>query len=1054
MWRRCACFVSLVVLALVQGSALGAWNFLEDDALIGWWACDEGEGAVVADSSANGNDGAFFAGDPAWTTGVSGSAVTLVGPTLVEIQPMGLTLAEATMAGWVLPNGAQPDWASIMMHRFGDPAIAHGFNLLANGGLAYHWNDSSSTWSFRPAANYSATEWTFCALTVAPDKATFYVNGEAKDENVIAHGPAVWEGPVYLGGDGTDSWVSRRMNGSLDDVSFFSRALAADEIVAIMGGPAAAALAAWENAATAAEPGYLATNVADGVYDIGAFGGEMTYEFVVQSNPDETQASMCLIGRRDFGDTQMGLKYEQWNNTGTYGATAFGVADYDYGVATNPGVPTHLVFVASQAAGTTALYVNGVYQASVDAAILLSGMVGIGYGAQDRAGADPFFDDFDGEIFGVAIYDRALTLGEIRLNADTYFQKGASDITGAGDAVQGVPNDGDWPGAETPNLAVDDNVATKYLHFKGETEPTGFQVTPALGATLVTGLTLTTANDAIERDPIQFELYGSNGTIDGPYELIAAGEVADFNQVDAWPRFTMNATPITFENSTVYRHYQILFPAVRDAASANSMQIAEVELIGVPVPSKGTVVWVSFHGADDAPSGGAAGAGFTVAADKGYTDLLKGAGYDVVRYVQTGTPDVNVVNAADLVIVSRSVASGSFQNDAATRWNTVTAPMIVLNGYTARKSRMGYNTGTSIPDTTGDIALTVADASHPIFAGIALADGTMANPYAGVVTYADGTVARGISIVTEPVDDEATVLATVSAASEGMGPVGATVIAEYPAGATLTHDGGAGNDVLGNRRLLFLTGAREADGISSETAGMYDLYADGAQMFLNAVAYMLIEPEEPEEPADPLAVGLLAHYPFDVDAADATGNGYDGTLLGDATIMDGVLVLDGDDDAVDIPRMGGEGAVFSQGSYSMWVFAAADLTGVQFAGGMNTNDWTDGAVHFKLSYAAANAGINGLDGGDLQGVTTVMPAVWSHMVLTISETEAAIYLNGQLEDSRALAAPLSVVLGGAALGAWNNGGALEREMPGLMDEVRIYDRALSADEVAALAGLL
>jgi hypothetical protein len=170
--------------------------------------------------------------------------------------------------------------------------------------------------------------------------------------------------------------------------------------------------------------------------------------------------------------------------------------------------------------------------------------------------------------------------------------------------------------------------------------------------------------------------------------------------------------------------------------------------------------------------------------------------------------------------------------------------------------------------------------------------------------------------------------------------------------------------------------------------------------------------------------------------------------------MDGVLVLDGDDDAVDIPRMGGEGAVFSQGSYSMWVFAAADLTGVQFAGGMNTNDWTDGAVHFKLSYAAANAGINGLDGGDLQGVTTVMPAVWSHMVLTISETEAAIYLNGQLEDSRALAAPLSVVLGGAALGAWNNGGALEREMPGLMDEVRIYDRALSADEVAALAGLL
>ena len=107
-------------------------------------------------------------------------------------------------------------------------------------------------------------------------------------------------------------------------------------------------------------------------------------------------------------------------------------------------------------------------------------------------------------------------------------------------------------------------------------------MTPILGSTLVTGLTLTTANDAPERDPILFELYGSNESIDGPYELIASGEVADFNQVDAWPRFTMNETEIAFENEVAYEHYQIMFPAVRDTGSANSMQIAEVELIGVP----------------------------------------------------------------------------------------------------------------------------------------------------------------------------------------------------------------------------------------------------------------------------------------------------------------------------------------------------------------------------------------------------------------------------------------------------------------------------------------
>lgn len=165
--------------------------------------------------------------------------------------------------------------------------------------------------------------------------------------------------------------------------------------------------------------------------------------------------------------------------------------------------------------------------------------------------------------------------------------KEAGDITMPGDNARGVPNDGvttgggdnGWPAAEHPALAIDDNVNTKYLHFKGEVEPTGIKITPA-AKQLVTGITFTTANDAVERDPTSFELYGSNEGIDGPYELIASGEIVDFNDPNTpWPRFTMNTTPITFDNTTVYEHYQVMFPTVRDAASANSMQIAEIELI-------------------------------------------------------------------------------------------------------------------------------------------------------------------------------------------------------------------------------------------------------------------------------------------------------------------------------------------------------------------------------------------------------------------------------------------------------------------------------------------
>ncbi|MEN6425937.1 MAG: LamG-like jellyroll fold domain-containing protein [Phycisphaerales bacterium] len=162
-------------------------------------------------------------------------------------------------------------------------------------------------------------------------------------------------------------------------------------------------------------------------------------------------------------------------------------------------------------------------------------------------------------------------------------------VTAPGDVVRGVPNDGiqdgsgnfGWPAAETPALAFDRKTTTKFLHFKGEIQPTGVQVTPSAGATIVTELTLTTANDAAERDPVTFELYGSNGSIDGPYTRIASGDIVDFAQATAWPRYTKNTTPITFDNSVAYKHYQVLFPTVRAPASANSMQIAEVELIGV-----------------------------------------------------------------------------------------------------------------------------------------------------------------------------------------------------------------------------------------------------------------------------------------------------------------------------------------------------------------------------------------------------------------------------------------------------------------------------------------
>ncbi|MFB0553020.1 MAG: LamG domain-containing protein [Phycisphaerae bacterium] len=202
------------------------------EGLLARWPCDEGEGAVVSDASGNGRDGTFVFGDPAWVEGNRGSAVELIGPTLIEVPPLDVELTEATMAGWILPYGPQPDWSSIIMTR--TPGLATGFNVLGYQ-LAYHWNDTSDSWSFRGGDMIAEDDWTFAAVTIEPDKATFYVNGKAGSVNEITHGPCLWNSNIYLGGDGNDNWIARRMIGALDDVLIYDRALSEAEVMYLAG---------------------------------------------------------------------------------------------------------------------------------------------------------------------------------------------------------------------------------------------------------------------------------------------------------------------------------------------------------------------------------------------------------------------------------------------------------------------------------------------------------------------------------------------------------------------------------------------------------------------------------------------------------------------------------------------------------------------------------------------------------------------------------------------------------------------------------------------------
>ena len=143
------------------------------------------------------------------------------------------------------------------------------------------------------------------------------------------------------------------------------------------------------------------------------------------------------------------------------------------------------------------------------------------------------------------------------------------DVTQPADPI--VPSSSNSPasGNENAPKAIDNVTTTKYLNF--DKLNTGFTVTPAVGATVLNGITLTSANDAAPRDPASFRLEGSSDSTN--FALIAEGPAGT-----ATNRFQRHV--YMFPNTQAYTAYRVIFPTVADAVAANSMQVAEVELLG------------------------------------------------------------------------------------------------------------------------------------------------------------------------------------------------------------------------------------------------------------------------------------------------------------------------------------------------------------------------------------------------------------------------------------------------------------------------------------------
>jgi len=184
---------------------------------------------------------------------------------------------------------------------------------------------------------------------------------------------------------------------------------------------------------------------------------------------------------------------------------------------------------------------------------------------------------------------------------------------------------------------------------------------------------------------------------------------------------------------------------------------------------------------------------------------------------------------------------------------------------------------------------------------------------------------------------------------------------------------------------------------------------------------------------------------------DESGRGQDGTLQGNIQWVKG--------------RVGGAIDLDGRSSYVLIPDESAfDLTGeITIACWVNirsvTSDWmpfiTKGNTSWRLSTgpdraASYHLGLNNQPDG--ARVTTAWPGVlgeWHHVTAAYGANTMQIYVDGKLWATEFYAGYITpndspVMIGG-------NAEAMDRWFDGLIDEVRVYNRALSPDEIRKLA---
>ena len=202
--------------------------------------------------------------------------------------------------------------------------------------------------------------------------------------------------------------------------------------------------------------------------------------------------------------------------------------------------------------------------------------------------------------------------------------------------------------------------------------------------------------------------------------------------------------------------------------------------------------------------------------------------------------------------------------------------------------------------------------------------------------------------------------------------------------------------------------------------------------------------------------GLVAYWAFDDEAgdtaSDSSGNGHDGTLMGDPQWVDGrfggALEFDQVGDEVNVPYHEN----LNQETFTVCAWANVEPESAGHRALISSRN--EPPVSGYLFYAQPNdtwtfiAGI-GSTWSAVQG-PAVKPGEWEHLAGVYADGKQKFYVNGELAGETDAAISLNTgqefLIGAGA----NERATHEYLFKGIIDEVCIYDRALNVDEISSL----